>query len=330
MAGNDQEPGPVSLPDFSGKGNGAGAGGAGGVGDHVDHSTSGGSTSGAPGSQGPGGSPEPGSTSRRGLWIGLGIGGAAVLLVGALVVALVLSMTVFRPAPEPATATDDPVTQDGASDDGGGEYIPTEDPTEDPADGAGPTMTVAPSTDCQVYEVSTEQKQAEGELRGGGISVPLPEGWDRLGNGTASQPLMNDSAMAWTPIGAGWYATTSVGRVMYTEEEGGYPGAQAAARNVFECNVSTTDGVELYGDAPKVGNLSEETVSIDGYDGAMLTADVEIVESAGLAPTTHLHFIVIVLDTPNGPSVYIGGAPTDRDDRMADIQTMKDSITVTE
>lgn len=311
MAGQDQQ-GPVpSLPDFRGG----------------DRAAERAGTARRPQADGPTG-PGADSTTRKGPGLGLilGCGGTALVLL--VIAAVIVSLTLTRGGEpgDPISGPDSP----GASDPERPreEYIPTEESDDDLAPDDGPTMTVAPSTECSVHAIGTDQEQPDGEIRGGGLSTTLPEGWDPYGSG--GQPMMQDSMSAWNPIRGGWYATVTVGRMAYTEADGPAPDLKTMARHLFECDITQDHSIELLGEEPTVTGLTEEETTVDGVTARRLQADVAIEESAGLAPSTHLRYVVIVVDTPGGPSGLVVGAVTDLEDQLADQSTIADGIEVTQ
>lgn len=316
---NDQSP-DFGLPDFSGKGGQAGGAP---------------SSPPVPGGQSDGGAgpSAPGSGPRRGLWITLGIGGVVILLVVALVVVFVLNRTVFSGDPEPSAGTDPTTVQEQPSDSESpqGEYIPTEEETTVPEPPDGPTMTVAPSAECTMVAGGSEQEQPPSEIRGGGLSVPVPASWELLlGSSGGDQPHLEDSTSAWTPVEDGWYTAVTVGRVSYPDEAGGYPGAEAAARHLFECSITRDDSSEVFGDAPQVSGMSEQAITVDGHPAHRFEATVAIAGEVDFESTDSWKYVAIVVETPGGPSAFIGGAATGHDDQMADLDAMTDGLAVTE
>lgn len=311
-----------SLPDFSGGGSPGSSGVSGGP-------------AGGPGPSGPTG-PAPqgpgGGGSRRGLWLALGLGGAGLLLVILVVVGLVLSQTVLSGGEDP-TAGGDPSTAQEETDDEErtrGEYIPSEEETTQPEPEQGPTMTVAPSTECTLYAPGSDQEQPEGEMRGGGLSIPLPSGWERLSGSAGQQPHLEDSESAWTPVEAGWYTAVTVGRVAYPEEAGGYPGADAAARHLFECSITRDDSAEVFTDQPQVSEIHEEATTVDGHPAHLFEATVAITGETTFESTDSWRYAAIVVETPGGPSAFVGGAATGHGDQMQDLEDMKEGLSVTD
>lgn len=304
--GQDQQGQVPALPDFEG-GERAGASRIPPTGGHIGN--------------------DPGGTAGKGPRLGLilGCGGTALVLL--IIAAVIISLTLTRGGeieePDPGSGS----SAEGESEGPREEYIPTEETDDDLGPDDGPTMTVAPSTECSVHAIGTDQDQPDGKIRGGGLSTALPEGWDPYGGG--EQPMMQDSMSAWNPIRGGWYATVTVGRMAYTEADGPTPDLKTMARHLFECDITQDDSIELFGEEPTVTGLTEEETTVDGVAARRLQADVVIQESAGLGPSTHLRYVVIVVDTPEGPSGLVVGAVTDLDDQLDDQRTIADSIEVT-
>ena len=309
--------GGASLPDFSGSPSG-GSGRTGGFG---------GDDPGRPaGPDSPGG-----SGGGRGPMLAL-LGGGGCLVVILAVIALVLSQTVFSgggedPADDPTPSASGPTDGTGPSDDGG---------ASDGGSGGAPTPTdQEPATEaessgtaCTMQGDGAVTEQVEGEVRGGGLAFPQPEGWE-VGTGWGSQSAyVTDQHHADQPVEAGWYTLAGVGKVEFPEEEGGYPGAEEAARAIFLCALEPEQGEELYGDPAMLRNYHEEATTVDGHDAWVVSADVVISDLALLHSTDSWRRVVIVVDTPDGPAAFDGGAALGHDQQVADLETMLEGLTV--
>lgn len=226
-----------------------------------------------------------------------------------VVVGLVLSQTVFAGGQYPLTGGDPSTAQEETDDEERtrGEYIPSEEETTQP-----------------------EPEQPEGEMRGGGLSVPLPSGWERLSGSAGQQPHLEDSESAWTPVEAGWYTAVTVGRVAYPEETGGYPGAEAAARHLFECSITRDDSAEVFTDQPQVSEIHEEATTVYSHPAHLFEATVAITGEITFESTDSWRYAAIVVETPGGPSAFVGGAATGHGDQMQDLEDMKEGLSVTE
>lgn len=326
---HDQSP-DFSLPDFSG------AGGSTAPGADTGSPAGGGRAPSAGRGPMPGSGGDPGSWngsggSRRGLWIAGCAGASVLLLIAVLVVVLVLNRTVLGGGTEQPTASGGATTASQEPTDAEstrGEYIPTEEETTEPQPEQGPTMTVAPSTECTLYPAGTDQEQPAGELRGGGLSVPLQDDWEVLSAASVGEePHLEDTASAWTPVEGGWYTGVSVGRVAYPD--GAYPGPEAAARHLFECAITREDSSQVFGDQPVVSDLSEQSITVDGYPAHRFEATVAINGEVTFESTDGWRYVAIVVETPGGPSAIVAGAATGHDDQMADLEAMTEGLIAT-
>ena len=285
----------------------------------------------------PGPTGEDGAGSGRGPLLALLLGGGGCLVVILAVIALVLSQTVFSgggedPADDPTTSATDPSGGSdpsdggdasdggGASDGGSGGSAPTD---EEPA-----TEAAASGTACTTHEGGAVTEQVDGKVRGGGLEFPQPEGWE-VGTGWGNQSAyVTDQHHADQPVEAGWYTLAGVGKVEFPEEEGGYPGAEEAARAIFLCALEPEQGGELYGDPAMLRNYRDEATMIDGHDAWIVSADVVISDLALLHSTDAWRRVVIVVDTPDGPAAFDGGAALGHDQQVADLETMLEGLTV--
>ncbi|MFL0456720.1 hypothetical protein ACH0CV_05185 [Brachybacterium paraconglomeratum] len=287
--------GGVSLPDFSG--GPAEPGGSGDVG--PDAPVGPGSPSGSGGGRGP--------------MLAL-LGGGGCLLVVLAVIALVLSQTVLSgggeeaadgPTPSASGPTEgtDP-SDDGGPSDGGGASDGGSGGAPTPTDREPATEAAASGTACTMHGDGAVTQQVEAEVRGGSLAFPQPEGWE-VGTGWGSQSAyVTDQHHADQPVEAGWYTLAGVGKVEFPEEEGGYPGAEEAARAIFLCALEPEQGEELYGDPAMLRNYRDEATTVDGHDAWIVSADVVISDLALLHSTDAWRRVVIVVDTPNGPAAF--------------------------
>lgn len=309
--------GGASLPDFSGSPSG-GSGRTGGFG---------GDDPGRPaGPDSPGG-----SGGGRGPLLAL-LGGGGCLVVILAVIALVLSQTVLsgggeEPADDPTPSASSPTDETGPSDGGG---------ASDGGSGGGPAPTdqepateaEASGTACTMHGDGAVTEQVEGEVRGGGLAFPQQEGWE-VGTGWGSQSAyVTDQHHADQPVEAGWYTLAGVGKVEFPEEEGGYPGAEEAARAIFLCALEPEQGEELYGDPAMLRNYRDEATTVDGHDAWIVSADVVISDLALLHSTDAWRRVVIVVDTPDGPATFDGGAALGHDQQVRDLEAMVEGLTV--
>lgn len=294
------------LPDFSGGGSPVGPHGSTGGGPGDDH--------------GPRG---------RGPLLAILLGGAALVVVVLAVLALVLPQTVFTGATEEPTAGGEPSSAPAEDPETSRppEYVPTEEQTDE-AGAAQTTFAEQPTVDCTVHENTEETEQVDGVVRGGGLEFPVQEGWE-VGNNWGSQgSYLVDQHFADQPVEDGWYTVAGVGRVDFPEEEGGYPGAQDAARAIFQCGLSREQVAEVYGSPPELTNYRDEAYTVDGHDAWIVTADVVLAETAMLDSTDTWRLTVIVVDTPDGPAAFDGGAAIGLDQQVTDLETMIEGLRV--
>lgn len=311
--------GGVSLPDFSG--GPAEPGGSGDVG--PDAPVGPGSPSGSGGGRGP--------------MLAL-LGGGGCLLVVLAVIALVLSQTVLsgggeEPADGPTPSASGPTegtdpSDDGGPSDGGGASDGGSGGAPTPTDREPATEAAASGTACTMHGDGAVTQQVEAEVRGGSLAFPQPEGWE-VGTGWGSQSAyVTDQHHADQPVEAGWYTLAGVGKVEFPEEEGGYPGAEEAARAIFLCALEPEQGEELYGDPAMLRNYRDEATTVDGHDAWIVSADVVISDLALLHSTDAWRRVVIVVDTPNGPAAFDGGAALGHDQQVRDLESMVEGLTV--
>ncbi len=266
------------------------------------------------------------------------LGGGGCLVVILAVVALVLSQTVLsgggeEPADGPTPSASDPSDETDPADetgpsDGGGASDGGSGGSPAPTDQEPATEAAASGTACTMHGDGAVTEQVEGEVRGGGLAFPQPEGWE-VGTGWGSQSAyVTDQHHADQPVEAGWYTLAGVGKVEFPEEEGGYPGAEEAARAIFLCALEPEQGEELYGDPAMLRNYRDEATTVDGHDAWIVSADVVISDLALLHSTDAWRRVVIVVDTSDGPAAFDGGAALGHDQQVRDLEAMVEGLTV--
>ena len=321
----DQGSTPPSLPDFGASGGStAGGSGAGGGGLGGGLGGPGGGSNGDPGrgsADGTGGGPG------RGGLIALLVGGAATLVVLIVIAALVLWFTVLRPSPEgdDPTADDSPGVEE-PSDSPEGEYIPTESEEPQEPDPEQITFTEDPSMLCTLEAEASSIEGEDGWVTGGGLQYELQDGWEADNRWGLNEPYLTDIATSYEPVESGWISLSSVGTVEFPEDEGGYPGAQAAAVAMMQCSLTGTDPEELYGPEPEIREYNEESFSVDGHEGWRVTATVALADDVEFSVTDAWTLEVIVIDGPEGPVGFLGGAATGMEEQVADLEAMLASL----
>lgn len=302
------------LPDFSGGGGGGqGLGGQGSGGHRLPE-------------QGPDGS---GGGGRKGLLVAALVGGAGCVTVLVIVVALVLSQVFFGTDPEePSVGPETSSTlEEDPEESRPSEYVPTEEQTDE-ADGGDITFVEQPTVACTIHDNAQETEQVEGVVRGGGLEFAHVDGWEVGEDWSGSSAYQVDQHWAHQPVENGWYTAVSVAAVEFPEEEGGYPGAQETARAIFQCGLSREDAQEIYDDPVELKGYREEPTTIDGHPAWIVSADVQLSDGALFHTTDAWRLVVIVVDTPDGPAVFDGGAATGHAQQVADLEKMIESLRV--
>ncbi|MGY5766475.1 hypothetical protein ACXET9_14905 [Brachybacterium sp. DNPG3] len=264
----------------------------------------------------------------------LGIaGGCVLLLVLVLVASLVLWRTVISPRLEgptagPETSSSETPSEDPSTTEPHGEYIPGEE--TEPVAGPAPTITEKPSRLCEFAEPTAEEPQVEGMVRGGGLEYEIQPGWSIAFDWGDHDAYVTGTASSSQEVENWWYSVSSLGWVEFPESEGGYPGAQEAARTILQCDITRTEVRELYADPLVVQDLHEEAVTIDGYDGWLISGTLELSEEQQeeFTVTDAWNLVVIVVDGPDGPGAFVGGAATGMDQQVADLDAMVASLSV--
>jgi len=251
------------------------------------------------------------------------IGSAVVILV---VLALVLSQTVFRSVledPEPSAYSTGSRTAEGQS-----EYVP--DPEDPDIAPPPPIFTQAPTTECTVAEnTPSAQPSASGKVRGGGLEYTSPEGW---GGGWAvhSLPYLTEVGADARLVEGSWYSVVNLGRVAFPEDEGGYPGLEAAAVAIFQCYATTSGVVSHFGEHPEVTDYRSEVMTVDGTAAWIVQAtyhfeDPEVLNTSSASVVTS-----IVVETPEGPSALASDVAADQPEHVQNLEDIIASLDVVE
>lgn len=301
--GGEQRSGVPGLPDFSSR------------------------TSGGPSDRDPAHGPallgEPGERAlRRSRTTVLAvIGGALVLLA---VIALILSQTVFRsvladPGPEARSAG--PRSAEGHS-----EYVP--DPEEPDIAPPPPIFTQAPTTECTVPETTQPPPaSAPDTVRGGDLEYTDPEGWG-MSWGAQALPYLSEVGADARLVEGSWYSVVNLGRVTFPEDEGGYPGIEAAAVAIFQCYATTSGVVSHFGEHPEVTDYRSEPLTVDGEAAWIVQAtyhfeDPEMLETSSASIVTS-----IVVETPEGPSALVSDVAADQPEHVRNLEDIIASLDV--
>lgn len=259
--------------------------------------------------------------SRAGVIILAVVGGGLVLLLAA---ALILSQTVFRGVeadPEPTAGSESPEQNSSAE----GEYVPDKnDPNIAPPP---PMYTEAPSSACYIPDSTPPGPSTGDQIRGGGLQFTPAKGWDMPWS-DSSLPYVNEIGSRARNVEGSWYSVVNVGRVVYPEEEGGYPGLEDAAVDIFQCYATTSGVLIAFGEHPLVTDYSSKATTVDGHDAWIVQAtynfeDPEYLDSSSASVVTS-----IVVDTPNGPSALASDVAADVPEHREALDEMIDSLQV--
>lgn len=331
FSGGGSGDGAPQLPDFSGGGYDGGLGGrrGGGPAGGPGGRPGGGPSGGPAGGQGPDG---PTARGGKGVMLAALLGGAGVLVVVLAVVALALSQTLFAGGPEEPTAgggttATEPEDPGAPEESRSPEYVPTEEQTDEAGD-SEITFAEQPTVDCTLHDNTVQTEQVAGAVRGGGLEFPHLEGWEVGADWSGSSAYTTDQSSAYQPVENGWFTVASVGAIDVPEEEGGYPGAQETARALFQCGLSREEVKEIYDDPAELKDYREEQTSVDGHPAWIVSADVQLSDLALFHTTEAWRLTVIVVDTPDGPAAFDGGAALGHDQQVADLETMIEGLTV--
>ncbi|MGP5033345.1 hypothetical protein [Brachybacterium alimentarium] len=259
---------------------------------------------------------------RRTLATVLSIVGSGVVLLAVL--ALVLSQTVFR-----SVLDQDPEAYDTADRTGEGhsEYVPNpEDPDIAPPP---PIFTEKPTTDCTVPEPSPAQRADPGTIRGGDLQYTIPPTW-KFAWGSGALPYMTEVDAQGRNVEGSWYSVVNLGRVVWPEEEGGYPGMESAAVSIFQCYATTSGVVAYFGDHPEVTDYRSEAFTVDGSPAWIVQATYHFEDPAVLSTTDSSVVTAVVVEGPDGPSALASDVAADQPEHVQELEDIIDSLEVVE
>ncbi|MGP9538703.1 hypothetical protein ACT3SP_11875 [Brachybacterium sp. AOP43-C2-M15] len=235
---------------------------------------------------------QPSASGGRGT--ALLIGGIAFAIVFLLIVGGTVGYLVLRPGgtgggvASPSTDTTAPEDPEA-----------TDPEATDPSE--SPTPTDVEEERC--WSPDSQERTSSnpsGKLRGGGLQFIPPSIYDGR-----SSPMglshANDTQGAQALVEDTWYSTIAVGAV---EWQPGieYPGAEVASQKIVDCFFYAS----IWGEA-KGRSLDDEItepVTISGMPGYRTTAVVNF-SSSPLEKTSATELVVVVIDTPQGPSVFV-------------------------
>lgn len=219
------------------------------------------------------------------------IGGLAFAVVFLLIVGGTVGYLVLRP---------------GGGRGGGGavassstETTPPPDPaTTDPS--ASPTPTDVEEERCWSPDGNDRtSSNPSGTLRGGGLQFIPPALYDSRGTPIGIS-FADDLQGAQALVEDSWYSTMAVGAVHW-QPGIEYPGAEVASQKIMDCYLYAN----IWGDAKgrSLDDVITEPVTISGMPGYRTTGVVNF-SSLPLESTSATSLVVVVVDTPQGPSMF--------------------------
>ena len=184
---------------------------------------------------------------------------------------------------------------DGGDPSSGGTTPATDPSSASASASATPTGEVEEERCWQPETMERAGDNPSGKLRGGGLQFIPPAVYDQrqTPRGVA---YVNDAQGAYAQVEDGWYSGMFVGAV---EWQPGieYPGNEVASEKIVACYFAAS----IWGDTEgrTLDDQVTEPVTIAGLPGYRTTA------KAPMELTSATSLTVIVLDTPQGPSVFM-------------------------
>lgn len=234
--------------------------------------------------------PQPGGGGGRGT--ALLYGGLAFAVVFLLIVGVTVGYLVLRPGGSPAGTTAS--TSSSASTTPGGNETATE------TDSTSATPTDVEEERCWSPDrFSRTSSNPSGKLRGGGLQFIPPALYD-LRSAPQGTSYSDDVQGAQAIVEEGWASTMYVGAV--TWQPGiEYPGAEVASQTITHCFYAANIWGETKGRS--LDDVITEPVTIAGMPGYRTTGIVNF-SHAPMESTSATELMVVVLETPQGPSVF--------------------------
>jgi len=217
------------------------------------------------------------------------IGGIAFAVVFLLIVGGTIGYLVLRGGGDPSgEGGTTPASESAASG----------DPSE--SGSATPTEDVEEQRCWSPESMERSSNNPSGKLRGGGLQFIPPTIYDVRQN-PRGLAFMNDTQGAFAQVEEGWHSGLAVGAV---EWQPGieYPGGEVASQKIVSCFFSADIWGETEGRS--LDDQVTEPVTIAGLPGYRTSATVNFAKSP-LERTSATRLVVIVLDTPQGPSAFV-------------------------
>lgn len=261
---------------------------------------------------GPSTTTSPGTGPQRpggGRGMPLLIGGLAFAVVFLLIVGATVGYLVLRPGS------------------GGGDPTASATATTEPASASTEQATEATSAveeeRCWSPDQTRSSKNPSGKLRGGGLEMIPPKGFDDRTDTTQAN-FVTDASRAAAKVEGTWYSTVAVGEVEW-QPGVEYPGDRDAAERIFACLVSNSaiwDGTS----GRSVQDQVTEPVTVAGMPGYRTTGVLHFGQDT-LEKTDGTRIMVAVISTPEGPSAFISDAAVGVTEHEEAQNTAYDSLT---
>lgn len=224
----------------------------------------------------------PGGGGRSGAII---IGVVAFSVVFLLIVAGTVGFLVLRPSGEGTDGTASATTPPTSA-------STTEEPTAEVSEER-----------CWYGDEKRTSTNPAGRLRGGGLEFEAPSGFDGRSSSSWAH-FLSDPQTATAPVEQQWSSALTVGAVQWqTGIE--YPGDETASERIFTCMASNGAAWDGHTKGRSIQDQTTEAVTVDGMDGFRTEGEIHFAED-DLELTDASRLVVIVVDTPEGPSVFLG------------------------
>lgn len=219
------------------------------------------------------------------------IGVITFVVVFLLIVGATISVQVFRslnsPGPSASATPADPEATD----------------PEDPEATSDPFADDGEEQYCwQNLDVQRTSENPSGRLRGGGLEVAAPDGFDQRSNATRFA-FTDDPQVAGAEAETNWNSIVMIGQVTW-QPGYDYPGEEVAAERILDCYISNA-GVWDDVTSRRPENRESRAVTIDDMPGHQASVDLMFQGDHSLEVVEGAAITVVVVDTPEGPSVLV-------------------------
>lgn len=181
----------------------------------------------------------------------------------------------------------------------------TDPPTSSASASSTPeTTSASPTEEERCWSPMDYQRTStnpSGRLRGGGLEIVPPTVFDGRGSSNYAS-FLNDDTTASAVVEGNWASMITVGLVQW-QPGVEYPGNEAASQRIFTC---------LYSNGAAWGDTSgrtmhdqlTEAVTVAGMSGYRTTGELRFGQD-DLELTDASRITVVVLESPQGPSVFL-------------------------